>query len=178
MMLLAAGVLTACQASSTFTPVAPDVVVTRLTAALDNPFVVGAPIASGRTGQYFGGTTIYLEEEGLYSYTLVLDWSSPTNRVTIAVHRTGGAVSFDNENEVGEATCSVPGILTGPPFPNTGIPIGAPLPLPLCPVVWSNTTNEKPKVLQLTNATSGRYAIVVTNEGPGTETVRAVFLAE
>jgi hypothetical protein len=169
--------LTACQAKSVFTPVAPDVLATRLAGAFDSPFIIPYTISAGRTGE-ISNTTIYVEEEGLYSYAVVLDWTSPSNRVTVAVHRTGGPVSFDNDNSSFDETCSVPQRLTGPPLANTGTLIGAALPRPLCPVVWSNTTNEKPKLLDLTSATSGRYSVVVTNEGPGTESVRLAFFAE
>jgi hypothetical protein len=59
-----------------------------------------------------------------------------------------------------------------------GTLLTAPQSLPTCPVVLSNTTNEKPKFLDLGALPRGAYSFVATNGGPGNEALSVFYFHE
>ena len=111
-----------------------------------------------------------------------MDWLSAANHVTVAVHRRG--TSGSGTTGVGAPpvldACSVPPRLCFPgepagPFCATGIAIGTSLTQPICPIVASNVSNSKPKVLELNLERGFTYDVVVTNHGAA-ETLRATIV--
>jgi hypothetical protein len=148
-----------CREGSTFSPSDPATVRERILTELLNtiPNNQGTKaIAGGVTAEVarFQGT---LPGEIGAVYRFLMDWTSDANHLTIALYQT--AETLDSSGIV-SATCRVP-----------GSPVAAPPSLPVCPVVASVTTLEKPKALQH-SAGHGAFSIVVTNNGPGNETIR------
>ena len=158
--------LAACREGRTFTPFDPSTVPERIIRALDDsPYTSSRFVPAGRAGADSAFISFSPGENPSVLY--LLDWTSAANSVTITLHRTGEP-RLPGPYPAG--TCSMPARLE-----NGGTAIGAALPLPLCPVALSNASSDKPKALEITNLPPGEYAIVVTNSGPGGDTIRSVF---
>ena len=158
--------LAACREGSTFTPVDPSTIPERITNALDDSqYTSSQAIPAGRAGA--DNALLSFSPGQNASAVYLLDWTAAANRVTITLHRVG-------EPRIGGSlpppTCSVPARLQA-----GGTAIGAALPLPLCPVALSNTSSDKPKALEIKDLPPGEYAIVVTNSGPGNDTIRSLL---
>lgn len=146
-----------CREGSTFVPSDPTTVRERILTELDaSPTQHTRAIAAGVTTEVVQYTAVRCETgENL---RFLLDWTSEVNHLTITLYQTGE--SPDDSSAPTAANCRVPGALapTPPSFP-------------ICPVVVSVTTRDKPKALEQ-SADRRRFSVVVTNNGPGNETVR------
>jgi hypothetical protein len=149
--------LAGCEEGTTFTPSDPATVTERILDALNaSSNLRTQTIAAGvaREVTFTGGGN---PNETGELWRFLVDWTSGANQVTIVMYQT----TLDSRGLV--SGCRVPGSLNV-----------APPSLPICPVVASNTTLEKPKALQQNGdrgALSG-LSWVVTNNGPGNETIR------
>lgn len=162
--------LAGCREGRTFTPVDPSMVPERITKALDDdPYTSSQAVPAGRAGSDFFSIGFYPGENPSAVY--LLDWTSAANSVTIALHRTGEPLPRTDGQFFLAPICSVPARLQA-----GGTAIGAALPLPLCPVALSNTSSDKPKLLEIKDLPPGEYTMVVTNRGPGNETIRSAIL--
>jgi hypothetical protein len=147
--------MTGCQEGSTFTPSDPAQVQERILTELNASFNLRTQaIAAGVTTEVETFTPGSTGETG-WVWRFLMDWTSDANHLTMTMYQT--APTFSG---IATATCRVPGSR-----------LAAPLSLPICPVVASVTTREKPKALQH-SADLGEFSIVVTNNGPGHETIR------
>ena len=150
-----------CSESYTFTPTDPSGLGMRLVELLDRPFVQTQPLAAGRA-RTARVAALVREGDPPLSFVYIFDWGSAANHVTFTLHREGdapplnfaGALTFD---------CSLP---------LNGSLIGASLQKPLCPLTTGSTSHDKPKLLEIRDLPQGMYSLVMTNHGPGDETIR------
>jgi hypothetical protein len=159
-----------CTESTVFIPLEPSEQSARLTQALDDLYarfpIPQEALNSGRRGRT-SGFVVY-EGEPATNGIFVVDWSPSSSNVTLSLHRIGSAGVLDaplvNDN------CSLPPFIF-----NGGTPVGQPLPLPLCPTVANDTSNARPKYIEIANIPPGQYEFVITNQGPGNVTIRTGF---
>ena len=168
--LLALGVSAAgCSESHVFIPLEPSQQSARLRQALDDLYArFQFPTATLNAGRRGAETSFVIYQDETLNGLYVVDWSSANNNITVAVHRTGSAGVLDGPLE--RDNCSTPARLF-----SGGSPINAPTPTPLCPIVASDTSNAKPKFIAMETLPPGQYDVVLTNPGPGNETIRAAF---
>jgi hypothetical protein len=161
--------VTACSESRTFTPVSPSDISARAIQALnEEPFLQTQTIGAGRTIRLSGAAFFYGDEEPS-SVVYVFDWISAANHVTFALHRVGDPPPRESGSFTTSNDCAIP-------QPTESI-IGAPLSRPLCPIALSNTSSDKPKLLEVsTTLPPGDYRLVVSNHGSTGETIRWTFL--
>lgn len=167
-----AAAVTACSESRTFTPASPSEISARLTEALNGPFINSQGLGAGRM-TLLSEFTSY--QGDVQPSIWVVDWNSASNSVKLTIHRRGDAPVLDDDGGFSGFpaldNCSVP--TSGSP----GVLIGAPLQPPLCPIVLSNVSSDKPKFLEIpTTLASGYYSVVVSNSGSGSETIRWTVL--
>jgi hypothetical protein len=150
-----------CREASIFLPSDPDTIRERTLAALNaHPNLQMRAIAAGATVEVAPWIENTPCETGSVT-RFMMDWTSNANHLTITLYQTVPGEAL-NSSGFFNPTCRVPGSFNAAPS------------LPVCPVVASVTTGEKPKVLQL-SLERGMYSIAVTNTGPGNETIRSVL---
>ena len=173
--LLAAAALgiTGCQEKRTFVPLAPSEFRDRVLAALPTyPYKYEYSLNPGRFGSVFSTQNV----AGLWkTHVLVVDWTSAANRITVAVHHTGNVRVDGFEWTTEPFDCFVPSNLQSIPG---GMLLTAPRPRPLCGTVLSDTSNDKPKVLDLRDLPTGAYEFLATSEGPANETLSVAYIVE
>jgi hypothetical protein len=158
-LVLAAG----CREHYAFTPVDPSAATSRALDVLDRlPNVQTQQLAAGRALS-LNAAALVREGDPPFKFVYIFDWGSAANHLTFTLHRLGDPPPFNGSGSV-TYNCSVP--------PFNGALIGAPLPTPLCPLFKGNTSQDKPKLLEIADLPVGIYALVMTNHGPGNETIR------
>jgi hypothetical protein len=149
-----------CREGVTFLPVDPTTVRQRIVTQLDgHPNLQTRAVPSGATIEIAKSADTPCESGEVMRF--MMDWTSEANHLTIAMYQTGESPSESSGSVA--ANCRVPGSSAA-----------ASPSLPVCPIVASATTAEKPKALEQA-ADRIAFSVVVTNHGPGNDTIRWVL---
>jgi hypothetical protein len=147
----------ACREGVTFLPSDPTTVRDRILSELEAlPSVQTRAISAGVTVEVARIADTRCETGEVLRF--LMDWSSDANHLTIALYQTGEGPT--DSSDIVVAQCRVPG---------SSLPVQTSH--PICPIVASVMTTERPKALQQSMDRLA-FSIVVTNNGPGNETIR------